>query len=347
MNNIFFIFLLVCLTISCKRDESATDLFPNSIKLYHEKIFENDESVFRNGEMIYFNIDSSLIIQSFKSDSLLIKINLKDKRISHFIPFGNGPDEFVDIQLAQQSSDSTLIFMDINSSQLLQLNIVTGVIDKGLVYDNSKCLRMVKLNEHYFSTGVFEEGMFGIWDSSNFINYAIDYPKDNVSNKNKASKGLAYQGKLLVNEGLNRLFFCSSLFSYFELFEISSGDININSIKKSYIGEYNYAPSYDKNIIFAHPYESNREGYLDAVATKDRIYLLYSGRTIEDVGIENREKTRLANHILVYDWNGIPLSKYETDIDLKNICINSAGNIIYGVSHIPDPEVVFFKIDES
>lgn len=345
MNNYFLVLMLISLIISCKKDESVTDLFPNSIKLSHEKIFENEELIFRNGEMLYFSIDSSLIIQSFKNDSLLVKISLKDKSITHFIPFGNGPDEFVDIQLAQQSSDSTLLFMDINSSQLLELNIITGVISNGLVYDNSMCLRMVELNGYYFSTGIFEEGLFGIWDESNFINYAMNYPQDNVNNKNEASKGLAYQGKLLANKELNRLFFCSSLFSYFELFKINSDINNISSIKKSYIGEYNYVSSEDENIIFARPYQTNREGYIDAVATNDKIFLLHSGRTIEDVGIENREQTRLANHILVYDWDGIPLVQYETDIDLKNISINNTANIIFGVAHSPDPEVVYFKLN--
>ena len=336
--------LLILLIISCKRNKSETDVFTDVTKLYHQKLFENEELIFRNGEMLYFNIDSSLIIQSFKSDSLLIKIDLKDKKTSHFIPLGSGPNEFVDIHLCQKISDSTLLFMDNNSSQLIQLNIITGTVDQDIAYKNSRCLRMVKLNNHYFSTGIFEEGMFGIWNDSDFMTYVVDYPEDKMDNKNEASKGLAYQGKLLVNEELNRLFFCSSLFSYFELFEISPNITTINSVRKSYIGEYNYVPSDDKNIVFARPYKNNREGYIDAVATNSRIYLLHSGRSIEDLGIESREETRLANQILVYDWEGTPLLKYETDVDLKNICINDTENIIYAIAYDPDPQIVFFEL---
>lgn len=344
MKNFVIFLLLILFTFSCKKDKSITDTFSNSTKLHHQKLLENEEPIFRNGEMLYFDIDSSLIIQNFKSDSLLMKITLKDKRISHFIPLGNGPDEFVDIHLSQKISDSTLMFMDVNSSKLFQLNIITGELNEDLEYNNSRCLRIVKLNNYHFSTGIFEDGMFGMWKDNDFITYTVDYPKDKVENKNEASKGLAYQGKLLTNDKLNRLLFCSSLFSYFELFEINQENNAINSINKSYIGKYNYVPSQDENVIFARPDKGNKEGYIDAIATNNRIYLLYSGRSIEDPGISSREETRLANQILVYDWDGRPITKYETDVDLKNICINDAGNTIFGIAYTPDPEIVFFKI---
>ena len=339
------IFILFSLSIiSCNRNNSSKDILTHSVQLYHQKVFLKDELIFRNGEMLFFDKDSSLIIENFKSDSLLIKISLKDKKISHFIPVGNGPNEFVDINLSQKISDSTLLFMDINSSQLFQLNILTGYLQEDLSYNNSRCLRMAKVNNYYISTGIFEEGMFAIWDDTDFISYQVDYPKDKVDNKNNASKGLAYQGKLLANAKLNRFLFCSTLFTYFELFEFDTMTKNINSIKKNYIGEYEYVPSQDKNLVFAHPYENTREGYIDAFSTDDKIFLLYSGRSIEDAGIDNREKARLSNQIHIYDWNGMLLFKYETDIDLKNICVNKSANKIYGIAYIPDPEIVFLEI---
>lgn len=340
---VVFIFLFP-LILSCKKGVSETNTFKDSAKLNHQKVFEDEDLIFRNGEMIYFSIDSSLVMVSYKSDSLLLKVNLNNKEVSHFIPVGNGPEEFVNIILTQKLSDSTLMFMDANSSQLFQLNIITGEVIKDLKYDNGRCLTMVKNDNCYFSTGIFEEGMFGIWKDNEFVRHVFDYPDDKIDNKNNASKGLAYQGKLLVNDNLDRLFFCSSLFSYFELFEVNCENIEIKSLKKSYIGEYEYVPSQDENLVFAHPVKGNRQGYIDAVSTNELIYLLYSGRSIEDVGINNQEETRLANQILVYDWDGNPIIKYETDVDLKNICINNDSNIIYGVAHTPDPEIVYFEI---
>ena len=102
--------------------------------------------------------------------------------------------------------------------------------------------------------------------------------------------------------------------------------------------------SEDENIIFAHPYENNREGYIDSYATDKRVYLLYSGRSIEDTNVNSHEKARLANQIHVYDWNGKPIKKFETDVDLEKICINETENIIYAIAYNPDPEIVYFKL---
>ena len=86
--------------------------------------------------------------------------------------------------------------MDNNSSQLIQLNIITGTVDQDIAYNNSRCLRMVKLNNHYFSTGIFEEGMFGIWNDSDFMTFVVDYPEDKMDN-NSFSRMAMRQNRLV------------------------------------------------------------------------------------------------------------------------------------------------------
>jgi hypothetical protein len=342
MNERILLFLIVFI-VSCQEREAQIDVFQNTVKINHSNFFEDNENpIFMPGEMMYFSSDSSLIIQNLRDDSLLIKFNIENKNISHLISVGNGPHEFVNINLTQKKSDSTFFFQDMNLAQLYKVNILSGQIEQKFNYENSKCMEIVKLNKNYVATGLFNEGMFAIWNDDVFEGYMNEYPKDNIDNKKMASKAMAYQGKLLTNESLGRLFYCSSKFSYFELFQFKIN--RIESIKKSYIGKYEYVVSTDENVIFAHCAENNREGYIDAYATNNKIYLLYSGRSIEDADIMTHEKARLSNQILVYDWDGNPILRYKTDVDLKNICINNAENIIYAISYNPDPEIVFFKL---
>ncbi|MDR0700349.1 MAG: TolB-like 6-bladed beta-propeller domain-containing protein [Tannerella sp.] len=342
MKKIILLLSLILLIISCKNKRTQIDIFPDTVKINHSKLLEGEDLVFLGGEMLYFNSDSSLIIHNPKSDSLMIKLNLGNKKISHLIPTGNGPDEFIYINVAQKTSDSVFLFQDMNSAQLYQMNILSGKIEKKFTYENSKCMEIVKMNNNYIATGLFNEGMFALWNNNSFLCYMYEYPNDNVDNKKMASKAMAYQGKMLVNEHLDRLIFCSSKFSYFELFQFDTN--NVNSIKKNYAGKYEYTISPDDNIIFAHPYENNREGYIDAYATDERIYLLYSGRSIEDVNVTTHEKACLSNQIIVYDWDGNPVIRYETDVDLKKICVNNADNTIYAISYNPDTDIVFFKL---
>lgn len=341
MKKIFFVTLIVLLASSCR--EKSSDIFTNTIQIKHQKVFDTDELVFRNGEMLYMGIDSSLIIQNFSDDFLLTKVRLKDNKVSYLLPVGNGPGQFVSITLSQKETDSTILFQDDNSSQVYRLNVVSGKIENDFFYGDSRVLRMIKANNLHIATGIFKEAMFSIWNN-NSQTYLCEYPEDNMKNINSATKSLAYQGKLLVNEELDRILFCSKFFSYFEIFQIDQTEIN--SLKKSYIGEYLYKPSSDENLVYAHPYENNREGYTDAYVTNKRIYLLYSGRSISDINIDSHEKASLANKILVYDWNGVPISKYITNVDLDKICVNEAENVIYAIAFNPDPEIVFFQLVE-
>ncbi len=153
---------------------------------------------------------------------------------------------------------------------------------------------------------------------------------------------MAYQGRLLSNETLERVLFCSIRFPYFEIFQFDQ--YKVSSVKKSYIGEFDYTVSPDENMTFAAVARNNREGYVDVDATFQNIYLLYSGRSVADPDIETNEQASLSNRILVYDWDGNPVMQYETDVDLTSICVNESKNIIYAVSFNPDPEIVLFKL---
>lgn len=342
MKYIFALFCLAILNTSCKNKELKSEIFPSTIKINHSNIFNEEKPIFIGGEMLFFKSDSSLIVHNFKNDSLLIKLNLKDKKIAYYLPVGNGANEFIHINIAQRNSDSTFLFQDMNSAQLYQMNILSGEIKRDFSYKDNRCMEVVKIDSNYISTGIYQEGMFAIWNNNNIPYYTCEYPQDKVDNSKMACKAMAYQGKILANKELKRILFCSSQFSYFELFQFDNQ--KMNTIKKSYLGEYEYITSPDDNSIFGHPLRSNREGYIDADATDKRIYLLYSGRSIEDPNITTLEKASLSNQILVYDWEGIPLLKYETDVDLQKICVNSAENIIYGIAYNPDPEIVYFKL---
>lgn len=340
MKYLIFSFIFLMIFSSCESKRNA-DVFPATVNIKHRRIFNDDELALNMGKMFYFNADSSIVIRNFSDDHHLVKINLHDNKTSMLLPYGQGPDEFAQIKLSQKTSDSTFLFQDINKTQLYEMNILSGQITKYFSPENSRCLDIVKMNNGFIATGVFDDGMFAVWDNDVFVNYMNKYPEDDYDDDKMAAKALAYQGKLLVNEHLNRFIFCSTLFSYFELFQFDTKELK--SIKKSYWGEYKYHIDIEHGTS-AHPYENNREGYVDACVTNNKIYLLYSGRSIEDIDVATHEEAGLSNQILVYDWDGNPIVKYETDVDLASICVNTSGNIIYGISHNPDPDVVFFEI---
>ena len=340
MNKLLFIFTIMFIT-SCNHKKFPMNEFENVKNIKSTKLLE-DEFVFIGSNMLFLKKDSSLIFQNFNGDSLVTKVNMYNKKVSHFIPIGNGVNEFVNINVTQTKTDSTFLFQDMNSANIYHMNAISGEIIDFFNYGNYRCMNVLNMNNHYISTGLFKEGMFAIWNNDVFLNYVYKYPKDNFDDDKMLYKAMAYQVKIVVNERLNRILFCSSKFSYFEIFQLFDGDLQ--SIKKEYRGKYKYDISNDENFVYAHPFEDNIEGFIDACSTDEYIYILYSGRSIEDPAINTHEQACLSNQILVYDWDGNPIVKYTSDIDLKYICVNDNGKIIYSIAYDPDPVLVYFYL---
>lgn len=332
---------LVLLFISCDNSGSDDSVIKTE-KINHSKVFSDNEPIFRGGDMLHFDSDNSLIIVTYRDEYNLLKVNLDDNSIDKLLPVGNGPDEFARIDISEKTSDSTFLFQDSNSAQLFEMNIITGEVKKDYNYTDRSYMEIVKMNDIYIGTGVFDKGMFAISSHDDSVRYEHHYPEDNIDNSENANKAMAYQGTLLSNDNRERVMFCSIRFPYFEIFQLN--EYEVSSIKKSYIGEFKYTVSPNKNMNFAAVDRNNREGYVDAAATSEYIYLLYSGRSITNADVETQEQARLANQILLYDWDGNQVKQYETDVDLKSICINKAESMIYAVSFNPDPEIVFFKL---
>ena len=343
MKQQFLLLSLLLLFVACKDNFSSNDQFPKTKMIKHTKVFTDNEPIFRGSGMLHFERDSSLVINIFKDgDYHLLKVNLNDNSTTKLIPVGNGPGEFADIDIVQQTSDSTFLFRDWNTAQLYEMNVMTGAIKKDYDFEDSRSMKVVKMKDYYIATGIFDKGMFLVKDNKDSVHYVHQYPKDNIDDKESASKAMAYQGKLLSNKNIDRVMFCSSRFSYFEIFQFD-GQI-VSSIKKSYIGEFDYSISPTPGMTFAAVAKDNREGYVDAYVTPKNIYLLYSGRSEADAGIETNEQASLSNQILVYDWDGNAVMRYETDVDLHSICVNKAESIIYAISFNPDPEIVSFEL---
>ena len=147
---------LLLFFISCKNNTSSDGVFPETKTIKHSKIFSDNEPIFRGGDMLHFERDNSLIIEIYKDDYNLLKVNLNDNSITKLLPVGNGPGEFVRIDISQKTSDSTFLFQDTNSAQLYEMNIITGEVKKdesGLPYRG-------------IVTSVASSTGFGIWSRS-------------------------------------------------------------------------------------------------------------------------------------------------------------------------------------
>lgn len=75
------------------------------------------------------------------------------------------------------------------------------------------------------------------------------------------------------------------------------------------------------------------------------IFSACNKNTVQSSNLESIERSILANHILVFTWDGEPVVEYETDVDLKNFCVSDSDDILYAIAYTPDPQLVSFVLE--
>jgi len=83
-----------------------------------------------------------------------------------------------------------------------------------------------------------------------------------------------------------------------------------------------------------------RFGYVDATATQEHIYALFSGRTRE--GFPGR--AYLGSHVHVFDWNGNFEYALSLDSEVGAITIEVNASVLYALRHNPTPAVLAYDL---
>ncbi|MDL2244897.1 TolB-like 6-bladed beta-propeller domain-containing protein [Parabacteroides sp. OttesenSCG-928-J18] len=92
----------------------------------------------------------------------------------------------------------------------------------------------------------------------------------------------------------------------------------------------------DKNNMSSIPTDETIQGFLDICTSDEYIFSILIGSK------ESNNK-----NISVFDWNGNPVIRFNTDIDLYNICYNKEDNSIYAVAMTEDYDYMLVKFDIS
>ncbi len=83
-----------------------------------------------------------------------------------------------------------------------------------------------------------------------------------------------------------------------------------------------------------------RFGYVDATASRQHIYALFSGRTRE--GFPGR--AHLGSYVHIFDWSGNFEHALSLDSEIAAIAIDVDSNILYALRHNPTPAVLAYNL---
>lgn len=114
----------------------------------------------------------------------------------------------------------------------------------------------------------------------------------------------------------------------------------VETVRKVY-----YAPQLSKSeggrAVSPSYSPENRRTFCGAASDERSIYLLYSGKSALD-GAGPQYQCR---HLLVYDWEGNPVRRYELSAELNSFCLT--GTTVYGVSSYPSGRLYRYELPDG
>ena len=114
----------------------------------------------------------------------------------------------------------------------------------------------------------------------------------------------------------------------------------VETVRKVY-----YAPQLSKSeggrAVSPSYSPENRRAFCGAASDERSIYLLYSGKSALD-GAGPQYQCR---HLLVYDWEGNPVLRYELSAELNSFCLT--GTTVYGVSSYPSGRLYRYELPDG
>ena len=337
IQQIFFFFAALLISVSCNKQVKNIDsLFTSERALQHtEMLLADDEFlglVFR-----LMAVGDNLIVHEHGREYSFSIINTNNNILSsRFARFGQGPYEVLP-QLMSPGilNDSIITFFSIQRNALLYSNLKGDLLPrKKIDFDRSiGAMSMIPVSsDRYIAMGAFEGGKYALLsENGEVLSFNFDYPMP-LCGANLTSpmhKFLAFQGTLQRRPDGGAFFFVAMSSEIFEIIEVDKND-NVRKVFKYHGRMAQFLPEgdgFNRTSVAIH--RSSRMFFIDATATNNYIYLLYSNKIIED----GFHSARQSNQVLVFDWQGNPITRLLLDIEVSVIAVSENDEYLFAYAN--------------
>lgn len=349
-NRFICIFCILTLFVSCtkKSGDNITDWdlsFLKVKKLVSKPCFDG-ELILGHPFLIQY-ADSSLLIYDDIGDSLFLLVDLNDNnRVYRFGQRGEGDNEFLQVfAFCNMKSDSIIGVFDAYKHDLREINlsqVKRGQIEFPVVVKDT--LSSLKLSptkyDTYLGLGFYEHNMLSLSGASIGRKFFFDYPYSDSHEQAIPSRlrSMAYQGTLCSNKSLDKFLYAVRSAPVFMLYSV-----NKDGIEKEYewIGGYPKYKTEENDKWRSAPMSADTKmAFIMAYATDNYTYLLYSGKSAKDSGL-NAFK---GNVIYQLSWDGKPVEKFELDYPLENFCVSDNDDFLYALADKGEVELVQYTL---
>lgn len=275
------------------------------------------------------------------NENIFTEIDFLTKEKISGVNIGNGPEEILSIG-AFQTRDNKILVYDINKKTIFQ---ITQNKHSKLTIESFHKINYEKelfilsyANNAIIASGIFENCWLSYLNLEDELLSYLDFPNfaemEHLPDLQKSilflstHTSISPNGKKMVaaTQSLGAISFC----------EITSSN------KLAAQKEVKYFPPIftvkDRGTIAYD--KKSKIGFCALDSDNKYVYALYSGRTFEKAGMESHH----CEHLLVYNWNGVPVKYYHLEIPLYSMKYDKAKNSIYGIGYNPEGVFIEYKL---
>jgi hypothetical protein len=295
-------------------------------------------------------LGTNLVVIDAGVDSLFHIFDIRAKYAHRqFGRRGAGPGEFTSPWTLDPSIDSAdeMWVYDIGQNRLTLLDLgnagdtIWSPQVKRIVNIHSEGLPTGPVHvdsDKILSAGFFSSGRLGEFDDGGLLrSYHGQVPSVDGTVPPSVIQH-AYQSTLVARPSRDRVALVTRHASRIEIFTADGCRLTTAEGPLHVAPVYRLADRGDQPVFSSG--SDLRFGYVDATASTEHIFALFSGRTRK--GYPGEANT--GRHVHVFDWEGHFLYAIRLDEAVISITVDDSGTIMFGVRHHPEPAIVRFDL---
>ncbi len=288
--------------------------------------------------------DRWVVFNQIQAKFNLAIIDLDTHRKMETLRVGRGPGEML---------QGAIAYLDGSKLVLTEVNALTTVsMDLGLLHeedmpplDTIGCFKSIrpatyrfrKINGGYLSTDADAKAWYSLWGPDGFIGNSIDPPHVPGLETASWSTAASFYGSSLLTTHPDGNRVCVVLVGMAALSFSVIEDRELKEIKRY---EYNApAVANEGGVSYISTGES-LDCFHGIASNRDYVYLLYSGK--KKLSDEKGAPSYECNHLLVYDWDGNFVTRYELSKLVMDISLD--GEELYCLTQYPSDKLYVYRL---
>jgi hypothetical protein len=334
---------VVVFFVSCLQNPIPDDpvKYFNHAETISPQIIGTDKSILFGARMEIVNDTVLAICNTNSKDNQLILVNIQSgKVLKELIHRGRGVGELTSMAFCPTADRDKLWIFDPNLKTIFNVDWKRAVSDVKYLIEPIAVLPEIGvyfgIDTTFIASMVYSNNnRFQILNSQGkLIKSCLSYPKpEHYRDIPDHVYATGLQGFYTVKPDNRKFAFAATTAGGIQFFNYNPDSISMTAN----LNFYDPIFSVDQGVCVIS--RESKIAFIDISCNENYVYMLYSGMPMMKYA-----ETQTCKHLLVFDWNGNPIKRYELEEELAAFKVNSSGDKMYGIAYMPETTIVQYDL---